>query len=490
MGLRDDGTTVVVNHWGGVPHVLHGNVLAMQRWCSESGVARMTVTDGTQQFVQSTEEVLRSLQRNGVRTVVLGATGFATARRPLRGDSIADPRFAYAASHGVDECSLHDGAEFSGPSAVHDAEVLDEARRVMQSCGDTAKTTAPLVLFLNLLSCRDVIRTRFRDATDCEVECRLLAPAVEYDARLIPSSLSATIPQISARFARRNSARFGEAVPPVTAEGEYVTLLREALSALWGLQDTLDRFLEFAMQRGAHVAMTSTRSLSLGEYSLRDDDAPVPSCTTTFWCSSCEEDAGDRDLTSLLTRFLCKVCRIAPVPLPSPSQRAMCITRSERDVFVRVECAVNGHRYMCTGIVSPLLAGGGNTVVRVCDADADPEEVNDVLPSLSDTLRDRVVDAYISATRGVVNAAPIPVLPQRTRPTLPPETVPPLPVSAYKEGTPPSFPGGDAPSSDVIPSRPNTTPPQRTGGPATQSVRRLGAKNIRAKETRLNTMHR
>ena len=75
---------------------------------------------------------------------------------------------------GVEECSLHDGAVFTGSASIHDQYVLDRAESELE------KGVSSL-MWLNLLACRDVLS---------ELEENSVDEALSRDAQLmLPKSL-------------------------------------------------------------------------------------------------------------------------------------------------------------------------------------------------------------------------------------------------------------------------------------------------------------
>ena len=144
---------LVINHWGGVPAALHGNVIHMQRrwatFCRER--VALTTTNSTRELDVTMTTTFRALKSHGYDTFCLGATGFGGGGR--RRD---DPRRRLVRSKAIDMCSLYDGAAFVGPSIVHDESVIKEATDVLFTRDDSS---APFILCVNLLSCRHVVDT-------------------------------------------------------------------------------------------------------------------------------------------------------------------------------------------------------------------------------------------------------------------------------------------------------------------------------------------
>ena len=142
---------LVINHWGGIPACVHGNVVTSQSgWasCVHQNLM-LSHTDPVWEFQSLIQDnLLDSVRMEGFRTVVLGATG-------LRSETRDDPRLSLSAQWGVDRCSLYDGALFASAPLAHDEEVLHEAQRMV---GNDERDAPDLFLCVNLLSCRDACR--------------------------------------------------------------------------------------------------------------------------------------------------------------------------------------------------------------------------------------------------------------------------------------------------------------------------------------------
>ena len=455
---------VVINHWGGVPRTLHGNVVFMQSsWCKEAyDNVSLSSTDGLQEYIASTAEIWRVLNNEGVYTVALGATGY-TQDLPSthHQNTIPDPRFRHVETHSVWQTSVHDGAFFPGPALLHDTIVLQEAIQVMK---DYDKET-PMVLCVNLLSCRDTLRSRFGNVRS-DVDCCVVTPVTSFDTRLIPRSLNASVVSISARFAESNARRYGEEPTNRTRPEEFVALLNKSLEALHLLQTHIDMFLESVFAHECHVAMMTTRSFSMGEHRCRDDNTPLVSCVRSFWCSTCDPMPNYESLTlvDLLKRFVHETCGIE-TQYSFHYRPTACVTRLNGEMYTRVECRLNDHRYVCLG--------SGDTLLCIFDADDDPCELNNIYSSLSH-LHAALSSVYLSCVPSRVvplarlrDTADLP----DNKLSLPPSTVPAPTVGRNKED--------DFSDSTSMFS-------ERDRPPSKRSV----TTTLRAKESRLSKMHR
>lgn len=466
---------VILNHWGGVPRALHRNLVAAQTWSAESyDDVGLTTTDGAKEYLCATRDVWQLLKGKGFQTAAFGATGYADGTAPVRhtGDSLPDPRLKHAETHHVDLTSLYDGAQFQGPSLVHDLNVLREATDFIEG-----HVGGPLAICVNLLSCRDVTLTRFGTASGpCTVECCTALTTSSFDPRTIPESVGRAVPYISNRFCVRNAVQFGETARPLST-GEYATLLHRSHEAIECLRGHTSKLSEIVLRRGGHLAVTATRSLCIGEYGgCRDGDMPLHCCARSFWCSTCPplDNPVSIQLVDLLRRFISETCSTKTTVSFAP-RPTLCTTRDDEGMFFRVRCVLYDHHYMCIG--------RGDEMWYVYDLHDDPHELTDIGPRLShiaSTLSSTyhaTVRSFTGSLDGGNHAAAVTsVPPTRARPRPPPLTVPSVP-------TPPSSKREDAvfiaeQSSVAVPPRP---PPQKV---------RKQIPVVRMKETRLNTMHR
>ena len=292
---------LIVNHWGGVPAALHGNVVDMQRrWATfaRERVA-LTTTNPTREFDVATTTAFRALKANGYDTFCLGATGFVGGRRR------DDPRRRLARSKGIDVCSLYDGAAFVGPSIVHDESVIKEATDVVFN---RDVTSPPFVLCVNLLSCRHVVGVGADEQDDDDDDsigineggrtaAALKARAIPR-ARVIARGVGAAAATAAATAPTRPPFDDVRMLPPslgvhiagismhASTRDEYMSLVFRGLDALEAIEAAVVALVDRMRQCNGVVVMTSTHALSLGEHGVVGSHAPTASCTQTFWCSS------------------------------------------------------------------------------------------------------------------------------------------------------------------------------------------------------------
>ena len=474
---------VVINHWGGVPRAIQENLTSMQTWKNELyNTISLSTTNGTNEYLASTRVIWRILKENGFHTVVFGASGYTenTVAKRHTTEELQDPRFQHSESHHVDRTSLYDGAFFKGPSFLHDTLVLEEASQYINNYNGQK----PVVLWINLLSCHDIILTRFRNEDACEQECCTAIATSNFDNRLLPQSLEMSLPQISKRFAECNARRFGE-TGGIVRPGEYITLLNKSLHAIDSLQVQITEFVAHVLAHGGNVAMTATRSLLLGEYSCRDDNTPLNSCAKSFWCSTFEQmsDCKTVTLIDLIHRFISIQCNVT-LDFSFTYRPTVCTTSNDDELYSRVECVVNDHHYVCIG--------KGEELLYIFDSAEDPQELKDIRQSLSH-IYPTILSTYLSSTRAllpphVVHLSRIrkiapPILEKLPSPPKQPIRRPPALVLPSTPSPPSQSQSEDV--SDVVSMQSGIAPSERE-----RQRNRRQASALRAKETRLNKMHR
>lgn len=476
---------VVVNHWGGVPRVLMRGYAAGQRWASWClADVPLAHASGEREFPAATSALWSALRMAGVRIVVLGATGYRAASRRSE-ERLPDPRYVFAESHHVHEVSLHDGAQFDGPALLHDNEVVREAHRVL------AEASTPLLLCVNLLSCRDLTRMHFGE----ESEGCVLRAVTAFDERIVPPSLHCRWSQAHEVFPRR----------PVTA-GQYATLLRRGSEALEALEAATGSLVREALERGAGLAITATRALSLGEHACRTEDTPFPSCATSFWCSTAlatsmpaaaVESAPAHQPIGALLGLLCRTAFPCPEGPPFTSTlHGTPVCRAARGT-ARVSLRWNDHNYVCIGQSGKLW--------HVFAVDSDPQELVDVYPSLGEVqavlaarfaaaLREDTEDRPSMRRVGFQEAAP-PAYPPPHASIAPPATTSPLapspPPPTQKAPPPTKRVASPLPVPRPPPVQVPTTPsPPKPSRFRHTAAPRRNVSTLRTRETQLNTMHR
>ena len=477
---------LVVNHWGGVPAALRGKVLAAHAGRAASALdavalARLDPALGLRAALcrepaplaaapgpPPGPTLLHAFRDAGFHVVVLGPTGLRPAP-PAAGEdhgaAFRDPRRALEA-WGAHACSAWDGADFRGCAAAHDEAVLAAAHAAL-AARDARK---PLLLWVNLLSCRDVAHVRFRPATAPAARDRARGtPEASVDRRRVPASVDAPVPRVSDAMARADALAHGEAgaVKGVTA-GEYAALLALGEARLAALEPGVAALALAACGADAQtlVAETATHALSLGEHRARGGGVPARACATTFWTANVPTAA--TTLAGALAAFAaaCGVrweaadaaCCAGPVPLPD----------GRVGVGARVVCEASGRRYACVALAPE---GQPAELCAAYDLAADPDEAADVLADVP-----HLHAALLAQARTALAAAlPAPAAPPPASPAAP--APPPAPPPAAPPPAPLALPAPATPSPE---------------GPAMAAARlaRARADSLRRKEGRLNAMHR
>jgi hypothetical protein len=475
---------LVVNHWGGVPFALRGKVLSMHDFNANSEDVGLSSSDPIESFQTLVSAPFRFFERwkeRGYYTVVLGATGldplsppppYSIFRASHDDCTFPDPRARF--SHlGIDRCSTYDSASFRGNVLVHDEEVVTEAKRVLF---EHRWNDAPLLLWINFLSCRDVTCVRVTPKSppympgsshgresEAEDNCpddrvsHCVVPAVfrqGCDERRLPRNLLCST-STSSTLDKLERETFGEDCVAFDDElriREYTTLLHIATSRLTQLRTLVTPLIVQARKSSTHVVMTATHSISLGEHRSRCSMCPTGVCSTTFWCCDEPRILPDRDRSTLRTCLRRLFERVAEGRISFRSVdyvpnvcRGQCGTTTYTRTVHRLN--LSSARY---SIVSSHDAFGVYTLVEVYDLDSDPEEVHNILPNVSHLLP-RLTSAIEVGLRDEEEDDAVPCeFPGLCLPSTPPSTNP-----TVKDVVPPSI----TPSFTVPPSsRPLTTP--------------------------------
>ena len=451
-GTRDDAasrrrhrtpTVVLVNHWGGIPGALAENLVLAQRatWAAHARadvlLGRLDPALALRALLAHEREprldgeaaatappppdtLLAAARAAGYRTHLLGAHGLrpdaAAAPAARHADAaLPDPRRALDA-WGVDACSAHDGARFRGRAAAHDEEVLREARHLLAERG---ADDPPLLLWINLLACRDLQRVRFHGAAPGApaVDVCTARPHVASDRRTIPPNVGAALPRLTARLARADARRHGDAAGGALgggrrrdAEGEYARLLEMAWEAMEWLHRQVGAMLAgLAAEPEGSVAIAhfASHQLALGEHGVRGGDAPTAVCCRGVWASTLDAAPAAEGAASpppsppvlehLVARFVARACGLAPpgrappaaslVALPPGDAAEAAPPAAAADAAAaaaaRVLVTLHGRAYACVCLLPPSGARDDASLLCAYDLDADADEAVDVLPGLA-----------------------------------------------------------------------------------------------------------
>jgi hypothetical protein len=379
---------VIINHWGGVPSSLHGNVLAMETWSDRTSLnIPLVYTDKRISFEESTTHMWKYLKNAGYHTVCLGATGCVDTTPRQQSTYFQDPQQCLKHCD-IDRCSLHDGNCFTGPSLLHDQHVLEEAQVLLSTFN------GPLAICVNLLSCRDTSVYRFC-APNAIVNTHCFTHTAQHahpvDTRLIPLSTSVQIKGISELIHMNEGAEFGENGVPCNAitKEQYGTLLMHGWSTLKSLHTTIEPFIATALSQNANIAMTATSSLSLGEHGVRGSNSPFKTCSSTFWISTVSESILNGKFAPLEDYFRSFVSTVCMSSAPSCKQHrrelSLCKSVVGKWIFFRLVCQIHDHIYVCIG--------NKKEIICMFDALVDPFEIDDISQHMQH-LYDRLLSLY------------------------------------------------------------------------------------------------
>lgn len=452
----------MVNHWGGVPYALHGKLVAARdEMRHDVPLTHLDPVLGFRSVLCPTSlspdepppphTLMHAFRDAGYRTVVLGATGLPRTLPDGRSRTteVHDPREALR-PWGIDRCSVYDETMTTpGRAAVHDEGVVREAREVL----DTRLPGQKVLLVLNLLSCRDVARVRFRPKQGPSTlpSCTGNAPA-SFDGRRVPPNVGAPKDDLWDAFSTADAKAHGEALVDTTP-AEYVHLLDLATETLRKVDHAVTKLVVDVLDKGV-VATTATHSLALGEHRVRTGTAPLRTCATTFWACS-RPTASDAPGTPLpfLVRSLATACGCRVTPR-TPDRACLGTWATGGGVVARVVVTLRDHTYACVAYWQRV--GDGAPLPALTSLHAvfeDPDDLHDLWPDL-EHLHAELLGAVHDALPYAVH---LPV-------TEPPPAVPSAPPPPNKA------------SKAVVPPTPSRMPPKGI--------------SLRQKELRLNTMHR
>lgn len=332
---------------------------------------------------------------------------------------------------GVDKCSLYDTADARGRASAHDEVVLSE---VLVELERAAEAGQPLFVWVNLLACRDVASMHYPSSDPPgEDECTLLRSAASADH--VPASVHAVHP-----VARREKTRPNG----VTIADEYTDRLHAAKKAVDELVATIDPVLSASLRLRAHVALTASHLLAIGEHGLYGGGTlPTSICCNTLWCSNVSLPAltGQQPLTALVAQWVTE----RPQPTGTHTLHTTFTWAGTR--YTRLVIPVHDHQY--------AVLYGNRTVACVYDLSVDPDEVHDIATE--------VTHLHATFLKAVATLS--------TSPTTE-TTTPPSASTSLKHRA-------SSPLAPVMPTRVRTVPRRQTR-----------PSNVRTTETRINTKHR
>ena len=486
---------LVVNHGGGVPFALRGNMVAQADWATHvADDLPLEHTDSGTQLEAAFRDLWPALRAAGWTTAWFGVDG--PRRAPPRRHAL-DMLRAAAARPDVDVTTVLQA--FDGPGTEHDALVLQEAQEHLAAC------TRDTVLVVNLRGCGDVTRCRFgAAAAPPDVSCCEVQPLAAHDPRTVPACVHDVVEGVSEELARANRRRFGEdpAVWRVT-DAEYAALLAIARRLVDEVDAMVRPLIDDALRDGAHVALTASHSLPLGEHALRDGDAPTHVCTSSFFVCypTVPESPDPATWADALRHFVAASCEVT-LPVPTNHHPIVCAT-GHPVAFLRLQTQIHERTYTIIGRDGTLLC-----------VYAEDERTN-ILPLVPHLLSWFQETLHHAMTRRAVtlgrrphtttvrppSATPVvraslPVAPPAANVVVaPPAPAPSVPLSAPVSTAPPatlstrvSTPVSTASSAPL--STPVNTRSRRSSAAARPPPAMPTPANVRKREDRLNQQHR
>lgn len=497
-------SVVILNHWGGVPRVLHDTVCSSQgSWVSEV-VCPLLLThydpgNAFGRFLGGVDDDgricpqrswLHRFRRQGYKVVVLGPTGLSPSSVTVTEEPCLQDPEASLRDWGVDLCSI-ETEERRGRSIVHDRAVLCHARRVLAS-------TDRVFMIVNLLSCRDLNRLRVAPTSMTHVDVATLRKSsttpfhTEDDPRLIPRCLlSTSLGSLGETLAFADARRHGERRVH-NDPSSYTSLVQAGHECVSALQNEIDEFTLSVLARKdtVRIATTATHSMSIGEHGVRGGGAPSHVCSYTFWCASWVSGR------PLLPFHTVDDWVLGSLDIPSQEETPPAATFGylpDGTLYARTVCTVHERHFVCVCVWE--RASDTPRLVAVFDDDADPEETENILDNIVHLHQEFVFPIRLP-----------PLVPRQNsrdnslfRRSDPPHTKSEVPGGG-KVATKSEAPGGgevpivSASPRDVTPPPPHHRPVRR--GASFQRSSPLRARsvasiaNLRQKESRLNKMHR
>jgi hypothetical protein len=417
----DPKNLIVINHWGGVPAALHRNAVVdiknkmngvelhevhpvnITRFDPECSFRDIVFSDNSDEVClvptrQTTPQSLfRSFEEQGYDVIVLGACGIDKGRC-LNADGtryssqLPDPTKSMN-PHGVSYCSLYDGAYFKGDAFTHDTHVLSELKGVLMNGQDL-----PRVIWVNLLSCRDVPLIRFQKVvgSPSSNSISIRQTPVSLDPRVkppMPTFSGDCIHEIRSGLIEYDAHIHGEADKHTIKEDEYACLLDHSWSTIQRLNSEIHYTLSDVSMETTDLVICASHSISLGESGTRLQ-GPFRVNTASFWLSTFEMKHGPLSLPAMFR----KVASIKNVTThPILEKDVPCIgevrTTAGAILAAHVQITLNDQRYACV-IYWPrnLPSTTGLTHLTsyelraVYDVSSDTFECDNILPKIQHLL--------------------------------------------------------------------------------------------------------
>ena len=408
---------VVINHWGGVPAALQPNLVASQPWAvtciSDAHLPHLHPILSFRSVAATSGETLDgmcldaaapapvlplfdALPRNEVQTIVLGPTGLRRPPKEMRhaGDALPDPREALH-EWGVDRCSSVDPSTTTTMALVHDEETLLEARRILM---EESHRDRPLLLWVNLLSCRDTTRCRFRTPTANATSVpgytpRSISAPRDVDVRKVPAAIAARLDDgVSELAMSQDAASFGERPAPTTS-AEYLRLLDDSRET-WSTSARAPTCWSTRRWTRGRASRCSDARRASRRARARSRPPTHTGATGFFCCSDALALPQSVALHAIVDAFLEHVFQA--MPSTSPARATLGVLNDPeaggRTVVARSVCSLNDHRYACIATWPALDATASLVRLRpvhithVFDLDTDPDELTNALGDLPHVL--------------------------------------------------------------------------------------------------------
>lgn len=373
-------TVIVLNHWGGVPTALHGNVLnSLQhtklsgQTSSNVGLTRVDAALGLRALLIPHDTTLeptapvplgmdtlpKEMCKRGFRTVMLGPCGIEGSRHPTRAaQSLYDPRKSLKAAWGIERCSSIDTAYANGCAAAHDEDTLREALDILR----TIPSNESLFLWVNLLSCRDVLHRRFRKVSGTSTTDRdeyIFKPSAPPSPFLNPINLGIRIggaegmEELVEAAARADAATHGETLTWVQNEAtmQYQDLVQEAWGTLQRLDPLVENFWRGVSARDpvANRIVMASNAFALLEHRVRNG-APTASCCKTFFASTVDEPCHEWNASLpdvLWYAVLNKGLHTIPPSVQLPTLGVLTHMLTNPVIFARIEAKLEDRMLAC-----------------------------------------------------------------------------------------------------------------------------------------------
>lgn len=360
---------VLINHWA-IPYALHMNACDEVSHRLPHQVRCYLRTDSAARQFHESARIFKDARERGYRTVCLGVTEWpeGPSNPP---DELVDCTRRFEKTQHVEQASCW--TTFPWRSVAHDLQVLQEASLLLQD--DTGHP--PLLLCLNLLSCRDALYLQ----PGQRFVLGEWQNHPSFDLRLIPTTVT-------------NTSLYARALDQCTLDLSQVLM-------------ELERVFALTSDRKAHIAMTCLSSLALGEHDLFGP-SHMKEGTTSFLVTSTPCRGTEAYVDDAIKEFVSSCFEGRDMHLRPAFPYESVVRGVER----RVQ-RVNDRLYSC-------VQG------RVFDMTVDPDEKTDVHAGVS----------HLDALTSRPTIRPRPLMP----PVPPPLPLPPPPPPLRSFDPPPAQP--------------------------------------------------